>query len=565
MATPTVLIQNIRELNTNLGITAYGAKFNNDNTITLGSLDANSLLYTNASKIVEEVTMGNSLSLTTGTLDTKQDIQTSASPSFAALSLTGAGGLDVNTIDEYTLNAGVTIEGVLIKDSSITLTQAITKFDIDGTFAANSDSYVATQKATKTYVDNKFSAINWKEHAKAATDDNVDLTTGGLIMVDTSYQTVDGDRIVVWKQTLPAQNGIYIAHTGAWTRAADADTSAKLINATVFVSMGDTYADTSFVCTNNAGFTLDTDPVVFVQSASAVSHNQLNGLQGGTEAQYYHLNSDEHTTLSALSDNISSIVGSVITFIPDTIVVSDTYRANIELMLGTGSTTTANIRFTRNSLAESTVRFLESQYNSPINVSVTGNFISTGFTTTPSLVYSDADKKMQQAAIGTSLTFAAGTLNTVQDIRTSASPQFTGLVLTGTETVDTINEYTTSAGTTINGTNLKSVGVLDIPTGNTYSIKINNTEALGITATNVTAANFTANSTVYVDTIAEKTSANGVSIDGTKIKDGIIYPLASDSATYITNDSGSMKHAVATGESHDFYINGVLVMSIVNA
>ncbi len=49
-----------------------------------------------------------------------QSVKTTASPSFASLALTGT--LTVNTINEYTTNNGVSIEGVALKDGDITLT-----------------------------------------------------------------------------------------------------------------------------------------------------------------------------------------------------------------------------------------------------------------------------------------------------------------------------------------------------------------------------------------------------------------------------------------------------------
>jgi hypothetical protein len=65
------------------------------------------------------LTCGNSLAITTTTIDTIQDIRTIASPTFVGLDLTGT--LTVDTINEHTGAAGVTIEGILIKDSDINL------------------------------------------------------------------------------------------------------------------------------------------------------------------------------------------------------------------------------------------------------------------------------------------------------------------------------------------------------------------------------------------------------------------------------------------------------------
>ena len=54
------------------------------------------------------------------------------------------------------------------------------------------------------------------------------------------------------------------------------------------------------------------------------------------------------------------------------------------------------------------------------------------------LVYTDADKVLSPAATGTSLSFSAGTLNTIQDIRTTDSPTFAGLTL-----VNSVTEFST--------------------------------------------------------------------------------------------------------------------------
>ncbi|AHJ87864.1 virion structural protein [Vibrio phage PVA1] len=66
-----------------------------------------------------------------------------------------------------------------------------------------------------------------KEAVAVDTHDNIDLATGGLIVID-GYQTIDGDRVLVREQTDSSQNGIYIASSGAWSRATDADEAAEL-------------------------------------------------------------------------------------------------------------------------------------------------------------------------------------------------------------------------------------------------------------------------------------------------------------------------------------------------
>ena len=58
--------------------------------LTLTDLTASALVGTNASKLLESVTIGDSLDYTRPTLDTIQDIRTSASPTFAGLTVTNA-------------------------------------------------------------------------------------------------------------------------------------------------------------------------------------------------------------------------------------------------------------------------------------------------------------------------------------------------------------------------------------------------------------------------------------------------------------------------------------------
>ena len=93
---------------------------------------------------------------------------------------TMSGNLDMTTADiltddikESTADAGVTVEGVLIKDSQITLVNDIDEFSTDGTLSDNSDTALPTEKAVKTYIDQKTEAIQI-----ACSDLSTALTTG---------------------------------------------------------------------------------------------------------------------------------------------------------------------------------------------------------------------------------------------------------------------------------------------------------------------------------------------------------------------------------------------------
>lgn len=58
------------------------------------------------------------------------------------------------------------------------------------------------------------------------------ITLAGLQTIS-GYTTVEDDRVLVKGQTDPVENGIYMASTGSWTRAKDADGNRDLVQGTV--------------------------------------------------------------------------------------------------------------------------------------------------------------------------------------------------------------------------------------------------------------------------------------------------------------------------------------------
>ena len=129
--------------------------------------------------------------------------------------------------------------------------------------------------ATKNYVDSVAQGLNAKNSVRASTTTNITLS---------ALQTVDGvalnagDRVLVMNQTTPAQNGIYIAATGAWTRSTDTNTWAELVAAYTFVESGTTQADNGYICTVQPGGTLGTTPVTWTQFSGAGQVLAGNGL-----------------------------------------------------------------------------------------------------------------------------------------------------------------------------------------------------------------------------------------------------------------------------------------------
>src|SRR5262245_42579155 len=132
-----------------------------------------------------------------------------------------------------------------------------------------------TDAATKGYVDATAQGLDAKQSVKAATTANITLS---------GTQTVDGvalvanDRCLVKDQSTAAQNGIYVVAAGAWTRATDVDAWTELVSAFTFVEQGTTNADSGWVCTVDAGGTLDTTAVTWTQFSGAGAINAGAGL-----------------------------------------------------------------------------------------------------------------------------------------------------------------------------------------------------------------------------------------------------------------------------------------------
>jgi phage-related tail fiber protein len=107
--------------------------------------------------------------------------------------------------------------------------------------------------------------LSWKQSVRAASTANVTLATPGASM--DGYTLVSGDRVLLKDQTASGQNGIYVwtGAAAALTRALDADSSAELLGATVYVESGTVNADKAFTQTADAIATLNTSPVTFAQ------------------------------------------------------------------------------------------------------------------------------------------------------------------------------------------------------------------------------------------------------------------------------------------------------------
>ncbi len=110
----------------------------------------------------------------------------------------------------------------------------------------------------------------FKGPVKAATTGTVDLIGGAPNIVD-GYSLETGDRVLVRAQTTEAENGIYVVlnlgvgSNGTWERSSDTNTAAKMAQAIVSVSRGDTLSGRYFYTNFTSNLILDVDPVRWYQ------------------------------------------------------------------------------------------------------------------------------------------------------------------------------------------------------------------------------------------------------------------------------------------------------------
>jgi len=133
----------------------------------------------------------------------------------------------------------------------------------------------ATDIANKGYVDAVASGLSFKAPALVTTTTNITLS--GLQTID-GVSVSSGDRVLVRNQSNPAQNGIYVASSGAWSYASDGNTYNDYLSAFLFVEEGTTWAGSAWVCTNQPGGTLGTTPITFVQFSNNATYTAGTGL-----------------------------------------------------------------------------------------------------------------------------------------------------------------------------------------------------------------------------------------------------------------------------------------------
>jgi uncharacterized cupin superfamily protein len=138
-----------------------------------------------------------------------------------------------------------------------------------GAITGLSSPAASSDAATKGYVDALLGGTSaTKLPVRAATTTNITLS--GAQTID-GVSVVAGDRVLVKNQSTAANNGIYVAASGAWARAADADTSAEMFSGLlVEVSEGTTNGTQLYVLATANPITLGSTGLSFTTKTATI-------------------------------------------------------------------------------------------------------------------------------------------------------------------------------------------------------------------------------------------------------------------------------------------------------
>jgi hypothetical protein len=159
--------------------------------------------------------------------------------------------------------------------------------------AGDNSAKVATTAWAKAYADSIASGLDVKASVRAATTANIALS--GAQTID-GVSVIAGDRVLVKDQSTGADNGIYVAAAGAWSRAGDADTSAEVTSGMfTFVVEGTANVNTGWVLTTADPITLGSTALTFTKfsnqltpaggSSPQLQYNNAGGFGGMTKVE----------------------------------------------------------------------------------------------------------------------------------------------------------------------------------------------------------------------------------------------------------------------------------------
>lgn len=353
-----------------------------------------------------------------------------------------------------------------------------------------------TDLVNKLYVDSVASGLSWKQPFQVATTTNL-ASRSGFPIIDT-YQTVAGDRVLVKNQTNAAENGIYIASSGAWAYAPDGDNWNEYISAIGFVEYG-AQLGSAWYCSAQSGGTLGVTNMIWSNFSVAGTYFAGTGL---TLSAFTFSITDTGVTAATYGSASSVPVvavnaqGQITSATNTTIAIANTQVSG----LGTMSTQNANsvaitggtinataIGGTTAAAVTGTTITAGTQFTGPgTGLTGTATSLSIGGTaaTATNLAGGTTGSLPYQSAASTTAFLAAGTNGQVLTLA-SGIPSWTTPAATG---VTSVSGTGTVSGITLSGT-VTSTGSLTL--GGTLDLSsppaIGGTTANSIRGTTVTA------------------------------------------------------------------------------
>ena len=376
------------------------------------------------------------------------------------------------------------LDGVNITNSTINSTTigAITPSTAAFTTATGSNAPVGNLDLTnKVYVDSAIVGISWKQPVVAGTL-STNITLSGAQSID-GVSVVAGERVLVKNQTDQSQNGIYVAATGAWSRASDADTWDDLVSALVFIESG-TQAGTAWYCPIQPGGTLGTTSITWSNFSIAGTYYAGTGLSLAAN------------TFSITNTGVAAATYGSASTVPTIAVNSQgqiTSATNTSIAIAASAITSGTIDSARISGSYSgitTVGTLSSlTVSSTITGSISGNAATATSATTAasatSLIGGATGSLPYQSSPGATTFLAAGSNGQVLTLASgvpSWSTPTTGTV-TSVGTAGTVNGLTLTGGPITGSGTVTLGGTLDLSAPPT----IGNTTANTIRGTTITA------------------------------------------------------------------------------
>ncbi len=454
--------------------------------------------------------------------------------------------------------------GLTITNSTINSTTIGALVPSTGVFSSgqvNATPVGSTDITNKLYVDSVAAGLSWKQPVAVAT--TVNITLSGLQTID-GYTTLAGDRVLVKNQSTAADNGIYIAASGAWARSSDMDAWNEFVGAICFVSYGTLQMSSAWYCSAQPGGTLGVTAINWSNFSVAAVYTAGTGLT--LNAYQFSIT---NTGVSAATYGSASIVpviavnaqGQITSATNTTIAITNAQVSG----LGTMSTQNASaVAITGGTIDSTTVGATTATTVRGTIITATTQFTGagTGLTGTAtslsiggtaalatsiaggvagSLPYQSAANTTTLLAIGTTgqvLTVASGvpswatpTTGTVTSV--SGTGTVNGITLTGTVTSSgsitlggtlgsiansqltnssiTFGATAAALGTTVSGFNAVTIGATTASTGAfTYlstSSATSTTPTLGYNATNTALAIGATTASTYLQVVMQNKSA----------------------------------------------------------